>query len=48
MMQGRTAVAIRSLIGMYSVRRANIGVAALACAAVVVSAVAAPNPAPPK
>src|ERR1700752_1343488 len=39
-MLGWTAVSFRPL------KRAAIGVAALACAAVVVSAVAAPNPSP--
>jgi len=46
-MRGRTGLAIRSLIGACTVRHLGIGAAALVCAAFVVSAVAAPNPAAP-
>src|SRR5262245_65841110 len=46
-MLGRTGLAIRSLIGACTVRHLGIGAAALVCAAFVVSAVAAPNPAAP-
>src|SRR5262249_43998509 len=47
-MRGRTVLAIRSLIGACTVTHVGIGAAALACAAFVVSAMAAPNPAPKK
>ena len=46
-MRRRTSLAIRSLIATRTVRRVGIGAAALACVALVVSAVAAPNPAAP-